>query len=192
MLAFTNTQFTHAETLAMMRAHAAADEIVKGQYWEDGRGCAIGCMTKSSDHSLYEPMFGIPAMIAGLEDRIFEGLPNGQSKAWPIQFLEAITPGADLSKVAPKFFIWLLTDSEHGVARFNSDPSIPHVAELWQRVVDGDMPSIADWSAAESAAESAVWSAAWSAESAVYRAMRDKLLALLREAAPDPAVTHRS
>ena len=167
MLAFTNTEYTHAETLAMMRAHAAADELVKGRYWQDGKGCAVGCMTKSSDHALYEPMFGIPAMIAGLEDRIFEGLENGEAKAWPIQFLEVIRPGADLSLVAPKFMIWMLTDQEHGVVRFNDNVSIVNVARLWQRVVDGDMPTAGDWNAAESAAS---------------LAMRDKLLALLAEA----------
>ena len=212
MLAFTNTEYTHAETIAMMRAHVAADELVKGQYWVDGKGCAVGCMTKSSDHSRYEPMFGIPAMIAGLEDEIFEGLDNGEAKAWPIQFLEAIKPGADLSLVAPRFMIWTLTDPEHGVARFNDDASIVNVAKTWQRVVDGDMPTSEDWSAAASAAASAAWSAArraaasaasaasgtnsaawiaasgansaaWiAARSAAYRAMRDKLLALLAEA----------
>ena len=171
MLAFTNTQFTHAETLAMMRAHAEADELVKGQYWADGKGCAVGCMVKSGDHGLYEPMFGIPALIAGLEDAIFEGLPNGEAKAWPIQFLEAIRPGADLSRVAPLFFVWLLTDPQHGAARFNSDSSIVNVAQLWQRVADGDMPRLEDWSAARSAARSAAdaaWSAAWSAADAAW------------------------
>ena len=185
MLAFTNTLRTHAETLAEMRAHIAADELVKGRYWQDGKGCAVGCMTKSSDHSLYEPMFGIPKMIAGLEDCIFERLENGEAKAWPIQFLEAIRPGADLSLVAPKFMHWMLVDPEHGVARFNNDASIINVARLWQRVVDGDMPTSEDWSAwsarsarsawsawsaAWSAAESAAWSARSAAESAAWSA----------------------
>jgi hypothetical protein len=161
MLAFTGTRFAHDEILAIMRAHAAADELVKGQYWQGGKGCAVGCMVKSWNHSLYEPMFGIPAIIAGLEDAIFEGLPNDEAKSWPIQFLEAIKPGSDLSKVAPKFFVWLLTDPEHEVALFNKDPLVAAVAALWQRVLDSDAASIKNWEpAALNAAARSGWRAA--------------------------------
>lgn len=29
--------------LVQLRAHAEADELVKGVYWKDGKGCAVGC-----------------------------------------------------------------------------------------------------------------------------------------------------
>ena len=81
--------------LKQIKAHAKADEIVKGQYWENGRGCAIGCQIHSGKHSEYEPRFGIPIQLAHLEDQIFESLNNGESKTWPIRFMSAIKPGAD-------------------------------------------------------------------------------------------------
>lgn len=51
--------------LVRIRAHAAADEIVKGQYWEDGKGCAVGCTIHSNDHSLYPKLFDIPHQSQG-------------------------------------------------------------------------------------------------------------------------------
>ena len=61
-------------TVATMAAHRKADRLVKGLYWENGRGCAVGCLIHGSDHALYEPRFGIPQALARLEDTIFEGL----------------------------------------------------------------------------------------------------------------------
>ena len=49
-------------------------------------------------------------MLARLEDCIFEGLPNGKAMAWPIRFMEAVKPGADLSRVGWQFLHWVLTD----------------------------------------------------------------------------------
>ena len=96
MLAYHNDQNLKADILKQLRAHKKADEIVKGQYWENGKGCAVRCTVHSSDHAAYETKFGIPIMLARLEDTIFEGLPNGRAKEWPIQFMSAIEPGADL------------------------------------------------------------------------------------------------
>lgn len=112
--------------------HREADKLVKGHYWENGKGCAVGCTLEAvrhyngnagksishGDHALYERELGIPQILARLEDRIFEGLPNGHSQAWPERFTDAIRPGADLSGVWPKFAAWLLADEQHGVIRF--------------------------------------------------------------------------
>jgi hypothetical protein len=110
MLAFTGTTISKPEIIAQLEAHADADEIVKGQYWQDGRGCAVGCTIHSGDHAEYEPRFGIPQMIARLEDCIFEGLPDIAAKEWPLRFMWAVRPGSDLSLVGWQFLHWLLTD----------------------------------------------------------------------------------
>ena len=46
MLAFRGVE-SKAQTIARMREHAAADRLVKGQYWEGGKGCAVGCMVQA-------------------------------------------------------------------------------------------------------------------------------------------------
>jgi hypothetical protein len=110
MLAYHNDPTVKAFYLDRVRAHARADEIIHGQYWERGKGCAVGCTIHGSKHSLYETELGIPKMLARLEDRLFEGLQNGRSKAFPEQFLLAAKVGADLSRVGWKFLHWLLTE----------------------------------------------------------------------------------
>src|SRR6201986_1912331 len=120
LIAYHGNPKEKSAILAQLRRHAEADEIVKGQYWEDGKGCAVGCTIHGSDHALYEPKFGIPQMLARLEDTIFEGLPNSDAQQWPIAFMKAIKPGADLSLVGWKFLHWLLTDE-------TVNPDINHI-----------------------------------------------------------------
>ena len=110
MKAYLDAPRIKSDILAILASHRAADEIVKGQYWENGKGCAVGCTVKSSNHMAYETMFGIPVELARLEDQIFEGLPNATSMLWPERFMSAINVGADLSLVGWKFQWWLLTD----------------------------------------------------------------------------------
>src|SRR5690606_37264301 len=98
-------------------AHREADEIIQGTYWQDGRGCGVGCTVHSRNHADYESELGIPRILACLEDQIFEGLPNEKAKEFPIQFLEAIPVGVDLEPVWRKFMIWLLIDENEGVIR---------------------------------------------------------------------------
>lgn len=96
---------------------------------------------------------------------------------------------------APCFF-WLLTDPEHGTARFTAEGSpqrdaIEAVAALWHRVADGEMVSSDEWQKAADAAcvaareahvagaawpmrtmrtAEAAWAAAWAARAAVWTA----------------------
>ena len=111
LLAFHGKQEIKDEYIARLEEHYKADEIIKGQYWENGKGCAVGCTIHSNNQAAYEDELGIPTAIAELEDVIFEGLPNKESKEFPLQLLKAINVGADLSKVADKFLIKLLSRS---------------------------------------------------------------------------------
>ena len=110
MQAFFNDVSVKAKYLDRVRQHAAADEIIHGKYWENGKGCAVGCTIHGSKHMDYESELGIPVMLAHLEDRLFEGQPNGKSKLFPERFLIAARIGADLSRVGWKFLHWLLTE----------------------------------------------------------------------------------
>ena len=101
-----------AKYLARVRRHREADELIKGQYWRNGKGCAVGCTLEErfaeARHAAYETDLGIPVALARLEDSIFEGLPNAAAQAWPERFLSAIQPGADLSGVADQFVVLLM------------------------------------------------------------------------------------
>jgi hypothetical protein len=144
--------------LARVRQHRAADELVKGQYWENGKGCAVGCTIHSDDHCRYETELGIPQALARLEDSIFEALPNDKAMAWPEQFLAAIPVGADLSLVTTRFLHWLLVDPVDGVVRFaegGGKAAIEQVAELFAREIEGGTVVAAEWHDAATAVETA-------------------------------------
>ncbi len=108
--------------LGQLAQHREADRLVKGHYWERGKGCAVGCTLEAvrlrnkkrriehGSHALYEGELGIPRVLAFLEDRIFERLPNGDSQRWPERFISAIAPGADLTLVWPRLALWHLAE----------------------------------------------------------------------------------
>jgi len=43
MKAFHNKIEIKELYITRVRAHKEADELVKGKYWSDGKGCAVGC-----------------------------------------------------------------------------------------------------------------------------------------------------
>src|SRR3990167_11344917 len=93
MKTFHNKKEVKQKYMARLKQHYKADEIVHGTYWQDGKGGAVGCTIHSSKHGTYESELGIPTWLAYLEDRIFEGLPNGEAKEFPLDFLKAIPIG---------------------------------------------------------------------------------------------------
>ena len=164
LIAYHNDPAIKVAILAQLEAHRAADDIVHGQYWKAGKGCAVGCTIHSGQHAEYEIRFGIPVALAHLEDAIFESLPNESSVEWPIRFMSAIQPGADLTDIPRQFLHWLLTTESvnPGITHPLVRDAVAECAEL--------LASPAVWSAAENAAwsaESAAWHAAYyAAESA--------------------------
>jgi len=51
MKAYHNKKETKKFYLDRVKAHFKADEIVKGKYWQNGKGCAVGC-TIHANHFL--------------------------------------------------------------------------------------------------------------------------------------------
>lgn len=182
MLSFHGDQNIKDKYIARVKAHAAADEIRKGVYWENGKGCAVGCTIHSREHAAYETELGIPEEIARLEDGIFEGLPNKIAKKFPLRFLTAIPVGVDLSKVLHQFMHWLLVGEEYGVLQFadkNGKIDINNVAELLKRTIDGEKVDLETWKAATDvasatarahAASNAINAAHAAARAAIYAA----------------------
>ena len=186
LIAYHGKQETKDFYVTRMKAHQAADEIQHGFYWEDGKGCAVGCTIHSDQHKDYEKSLGVPMILARLEDRIFEGLSNGAAKEFPLRFLEAIKPGADLSMVWPKFAVWLLIDEKHGVARHTKKNSTQYVsihavADLYKRLIAGEDVKTQEWRAAAAAAAAAYAAAAdaAAARQRKYIAMSEKLIEIL-------------
>lgn len=155
-LAYHNDPALKERTLAQMRAHRAADQLIRGTYWDGHRGCAVGCLTHNprGGHRLFPRRWGIPEVVALLIDHIFEMLwPLDEALAWPERILDAIPVGSDLTMVWPQFAVWLLTEvipSESGTV----------VAALYQRRIDGADPSATEWQWAARAAWAAT-QAAW-------------------------------
>jgi hypothetical protein len=176
LIAFHGNPAIRAKYLARVRAHRAADQIVHGQYWEDGKGCAVGCTIHSSDHASYETELGIPTALAYLEDRMFESMSNGKALEWPERFLKAVPVGADLSGVVPQFLAWLMLDETYGVAFTTTDEEIADLAaEVGLRYTAGDVdgPEATDlanrlraaWAARDAWDARDAW-AAWAARGA--------------------------
>ena len=184
MKAYTDTLQTKTEALASMKKHREADKLVKGKYWESGKGCAVGCQyhafkndNDTSYHSPSERVHGIPRALAYLEDRIFEGLPNAQAQKWPERFLKAIPVGADLSNVINELMYWLMTDKD-GIqkhARPDRLKAIKQVAGLYKKRLAGKEPSVKEWEKARQDAADAAYAAyaayaAADADAAAYAA----------------------
>lgn len=118
LVAYHGDPAVKAKYLARVQAHRLADELRQCfGYWENGKGCAVGCTIHGGDHGAYETELGVPRILARLEDGMFETLPVAEAKEWPVSFLEAIPVGADLSMVWPRFAVWLLGDKEKAVIR---------------------------------------------------------------------------
>ena len=211
MLAYHNDETIKVAIIAELRDHAANDRLVKRYFWKNGKGCAVGCTIKSGNHVEYETRFGIPQVLARLEDRIFEGLPNDVAMAWPVRFMSAIKPGYDLSLVGWKFQHWLLTDEKvnPGINHPLVKDAVAGVASLIAKLangekVDAESAAMAERSAARSAAwsaasaasaesaESAARSAAWSAASAASAASAERSAARSAESAESAASAERS
>jgi hypothetical protein len=153
MHAYHNNPSIKSAILEQLEAHRAAGELVHGVWWQNGKGSAVGCAVHSSDHEEYERRFGIPQMLARLEDAIFEELFNADAQAWPERFMGSIEPGMDLSRVGWEFLYWLLTDKE-----INPGIAHPHLRDAVEQCVDVVAPLMRGapaYTAQSAAAESA-------------------------------------
>ena len=202
LTAFHNKKSIKNKYLKRVEAHQKADEIIKGIYWQDGKGCAVGCTIEGSDHSKYETELGIPKELAHLEDVLFEELPNKVAKKFPSRFLQAVNVGADLSKIIPQFIIWQFEDEKYGlknIEEVQNDKEVygfcEEVVALYKRVLNGEKVSEDEFyqlylKIDGARAWAGAWAGAWAWAGARARAeydkriiiMADKLIELLKEA----------
>jgi hypothetical protein len=174
MQAYLNDSKLKERIIAQLQAHYDADEIVQGKYWENGKGCAVGCILHDAEgnHHRFEEELGIPRVIARLMDRIFEGLTNGEAKIFPLEVMRAIPVNADLSNIWNKFALWMLSELLNFATYQPSKDAIQSVISLYERELKGDKVSTEEWQTARRAAYAAAAAAAFyaDADAAAYGA----------------------
>lgn len=184
MIAFHGKQETKDFYISRVKKHREMDNLIQGQGWGAGKGCAVGCTLEKYDHAQYEIELGIPEWLARLEDTIFEGLQKERAMQWPEQFLSAIHPGADLEKVKTPFLIFVLEENIKTLDALPDMADWPDVKKAIELSKNATLQMIeahkgkGDISAAEPVARSAAESArsAWS-----HIKCADKLVELLEE-----------
>jgi hypothetical protein len=195
MLAYRSDPAIKSAILADLDRHRIANAFVQSYgYWENGRGCAVGCTIHSDDHLEYEFRFGIPAILARLEDCIFEGLPIDLARQWPMRFMDAIIPGADLSLVGWQFLHWLLTDASinPGIDHPTVRDAVRQCAAVLESAARG---ATIDWTTARTAAlraEVAARSASGAARCAANSADQSAWSAAWSTAGRADWITHRN
>ena len=148
MQAFVQTPVSKEQLLASLHQHQRADSFRKGVYWDpkERRGCAIGCsvmdFSTSGDaiysasgdviysHTRYESLFGIPAQLAMLEDTIFEEMNPADIGRWPLEFIEAIPEGKDLSQDPARWILKILDDERSPIAPHHAMEAMQPVRDL--------------------------------------------------------------
>ena len=152
------------------------ERIVKGQYWQDGKGCNVGCgeyavcqilghKFENRKHKKLAEELEVPEAIFYLGDAIFEGLDVEDSTQFVVDFYTAIPVGQDLKNVVIDIKIALLSDPQFGARQYAFDDgkaAIDAVIELLNRY---KIDSVHDqeWAAARLAAQLASEAAADSA-----------------------------
>ena len=166
MKSFHNDPKIKEKYLNRLKAHAEADELIQGEGWRDGKGCAVGCTLENYNHARYEKELGIPEWMARLYDCIFEGLPNDKAKVFAIKFLQSVPVGVDLNPIKWKFPCFVLKENIERVMSLTLDKKLKeqvvssirqclsvHKSAILNGAWNYSTRSLA-WSAADSAAES--------------------------------------
>lgn len=149
MQAYLNNPELKQQVIAGLQAHYEADEIIKGTYWQNGKGCAVGCILhdlnpgKSPEmYARFEIELGIPQIVARLIDKIFEGLPNEEAKEFPLKYMSAIPVGTDLSLVWPHLAIFLLDEAERFHKTDENRSTGLAVKSIYNQILKGEPLSI--------------------------------------------------
>ena len=169
-LAFHNDATLAAQVRAQVDAHTAADEIIQGKYWENGKGCFIGCIAHGNNPSIVEAMTGFPLILTKIAESIFEGLPASKAKRFPQQVINAPRIGADLSLVAWKFLHCIVTDA---VTKFADEKTQKACEPAVSILLEKSMGKIITADAAVDAARAAAYAAARAAARAAVDAAAD-------------------
>ena len=138
---------TKEEFITEIKKHQQLDSFRQGFYFEESKGCAVGCSIESirvlknlkhlnhNNHNLYEEYLGIPNWLACLEDKIFEMLFRYKSKEWPLEFSEAINTGSNLDQIKIPFLVYLLEQSINNLEQQSKTEVIKKIIEVSKQTI---------------------------------------------------------
>jgi len=105
---FNGDATLHAEWVAGMEAHAAADRLVQKLTGVSGRGCFIYCAAGAYDTELLRAKTGIIPNMASMLEAIFEGLEPSEARQFAMDVTHAIPCGVVLDDAILPFLHWLM------------------------------------------------------------------------------------
>jgi hypothetical protein len=112
-----------------VKKHIDADSVTQGYYWEDGKGCFIGCLAHGNDVQQLSVTYGLPSALARICEAIFEGLSPEDAKQFFADFPDAIGyDGKNLSLVRWQFLEDVLR---------NLPPQKPEIQSVIDPVIAG-------------------------------------------------------
>jgi hypothetical protein len=176
---YNNDPKLKEQLVSAMIADKKAEKLVQGQFYENNKGCNIGCAEfelsqiigeefTNTRHQYLSENLQIPEFLLYLADTIFENLPHEESQKWAgADFWQAIPVGKDLTLLENKIKIEILINPDFGCYPYANDKTkaiIDRLVALHQQKIDGK-----EWD--ELAIESAAYSAAYSAYSAAQLAI---------------------
>jgi hypothetical protein len=93
-------------------------------------------------------LLDIPHALSQLVERISEGLPNAEAKAFRSDFIQGVNTRADLDNVWPHFAVWLFLDTAHGVWQYAipiNKKCMQAIVRTYQRVLEGQPLDASEW-----------------------------------------------
>lgn len=125
MLSYLNDFAVKEKYVARFAVHRAADEVIQGTGFDNGRGCFVGCTLDAYDHSRFPIELGWPEWLARLADTVFEGIPKTEAPQFGTDLLEAVPVGVDLEPLRYRF---ALAVQQRNLARLASNGA-PYAVE---------------------------------------------------------------
>lgn len=154
MLTYHNDLSVKSLYVERFAAHRAADEVIQGQGFENGRGCFVGCMLNSYNHDRFPVELGWPLWLAHLADKIFEGVSKSEAPQFGTDLLNAVAVGIDLEPVKNKFLTRIL---RRRLTSLDGNET-PYAVQVSAAIV-GVIAILADDKSDKLAARAAAWAA---------------------------------
>lgn len=89
------------------------NDFYSNQYWKEGKGTVIGCISETGELEEIAQQWGIPQQLLKIQNHIFHFLEEKKAQQFGLDFLKAIPVGVDLEPVWKQYFIWLLAEVDH-------------------------------------------------------------------------------
>lgn len=99
MLSYHNDPLVKQKYIARFATHRAADAVVQGLGYLNGRGCFIGCTLETYSRAQFKIELGWPLWLVQVAEQIFENLPRDKAPQFGTDILQAVPVGIDLEPV---------------------------------------------------------------------------------------------